>query len=322
MSTSSNKDAAAERELEVLLEKWEDLEIPRKIEELCIQTVEPIQETIFNLVDKNIQSGIVKQTEAQSWGQETGKAMSRLTRGSVIVGIEYGSRETELGDQKIRAIAKAAFPLIHAASIPLLKLAVYLIQSLLPAKALSEANAGKLVDQVNDQILQASVQCFQIGAKLSQTEAVTGYSKLQEIIGRLSTFELPAKAEIEIYESRSTIYNFFDTTNLLVIDRQDESLPPFYVQSQVHLLVPKMVKSSFLVGVDFSSRLNKPELPQEALNLLELVVAPTFRLAVESLTRGQEDSAVDEKTKQILQDLYKMLMVLASECYLMGFKYK
>jgi hypothetical protein len=322
MSTNGDKDTAAKQELDALLEKWNDLEIPRKIEELCIQTAEPIHETIFDLVDKNIQSGIVKQTEAQSWGQETGKAMSLLSRGSVIVGIEYGSRETELSDEKIRAIAKVAFPIIHASSVPLIKLAVYLIQSLLQAKVLSDTTAGKLVDQVTDQILQASVQCFQIGAKLSQTEAVTGYSKLQEIIGRLSSHELPAKAEIEIFKSRSTIYNFFDVINPPMVGQPNDSLPPFYLQSQVHILVPKMIRSAFLIGVDYSSHLDKQELPPDALNLLEIVVAPTFRLAMELLTRGQEESSVDEKTKQILQDLYKMLMVLASECYLAGFKYK
>jgi hypothetical protein len=83
-----------------------------------------------------------------------------------------------------------------------------------------------------------------------------------------------------------------------------------------------MIRSAFLIGVDYSSHLDKQELPPDALNLLEIVVAPTFRLAMELLTRGQEESSVDEKTKQILQDLYKMLMVLASECYLAGFKYK
>jgi hypothetical protein len=157
--------------IEPIWYKWNNLEVPIRIQALCDEEAKETGSFLSTLVTWNMDKGNLgtEVGEAHKMGENVGKAVAMSMRASFMLGLEHGARDKKSPrtDQFISDQAKQALSMIQAASEPVNKLAIQLIGLLVASGTFSKREAEKYGEQLGSVIFRGMLGCFRVGLEYS-----------------------------------------------------------------------------------------------------------------------------------------------------------
>ena len=167
MVTNEETSSPSWEAIEPIWYKWNNLEVPDRIQYLCEQEARETENIITTLVTWNMDKGNLSTDvgAAQRIGENVGAAVATSMRASFMLGLEYGAsdKKSPRTDEFISDQAKQALPMIRAAGEPANKLAVQLIGLLVASGTFSQSEAVKYGEQLGSVMFRGMVGCFRAG---------------------------------------------------------------------------------------------------------------------------------------------------------------
>lgn len=156
-------------DLEQIWNKWTDVVTPPEIEKTCFKFMEPLKNSISNLVELNPQQKNILSHDPYKIGLRTGELLSQFSRLSFMVGLEFGilDKYSSRTDDYVSENAKKAMPLLKIASDPVQKIVMELLGVLVLSKVYDEQTTLKKGQEIGKVIVYCSIQCFRLGLNYS-----------------------------------------------------------------------------------------------------------------------------------------------------------
>ena len=292
--------------------EWDFLYTPEK-KMNCMKMIEPIKDIMIKL------GKMIYPPDYLELETNTDKLLANTARGCYATGFVGGLQHNViLSSEKLKDLLDSGVSTLKSFNDIVQEMAFNWINELVGKGKMSKENAIDLSAQIIENLNKSVTYCFKLGVQSSQTKEAKIYPDYSDIINKWQALEMPSQLLKEMGKTKELILTTFDPPYLTVLFKEARSQSSAEYRSQVELCFNKMVKDSYLIGVEYGTKdgISDKQLPEVVFDLFSIVVMPIYSLTDVYAING------DIYTKNALKDLMTFLLGTATECYLAGLKHE